>query len=43
MIIFSSVAIREIYMKIGHVDDLSIVKQKVDQLIADLGIVNEDD
>ena len=43
MIIFSSVAIREIYMKIGQEDDLSIVKQKVDQLIADLGIVNEDD
>ena len=38
MIVFSSVAIREIYMKIGHEDDLSIVKQKVDQLIADLGI-----
>jgi len=43
MIIFSSVAIRHLYTKIDHEDELSVVKQETDRLIVKLGIINADD
>ena len=43
MIIFSSVAISHLYTKIDHEDELSVVKQEVDRLIAKLGVINTDD
>ncbi|PCJ43233.1 MAG: hypothetical protein COA81_04095 [Alphaproteobacteria bacterium] len=43
MIMFSSVAIRHLYTKIDHEDELSVVKQEADRLIAKLGVINTDD
>lgn len=41
MIIFSSVGIRHLYTTIGHESELSVVKQEVNRLIADMGIGDE--
>lgn len=41
MIIFSAVAIRHLYMAMGHESELSVVSEEVHRLLVDLGIDDE--
>jgi len=41
MIIFSSVAVRHLYMTMGHEGEIKVVKKEVRRLLGDLGIDDE--